>query len=91
MKPVAVTTTSATLPLAVPAHVATSNASSPQQPQLQSVQPQLPQPLPQPVANNVMQDKLVPIQLTFPAPPGSQDTQSRVYHLNVPASALASA
>lgn len=32
---------------------------------------------------------MVPIQLTLPAPAGSQDTQPRVYSIQVPASALA--
>lgn len=34
--------------------------------------------------------KMVPIQLTLPAPVGSQDTQPRIISIQVPASALAS-
>lgn len=86
-----VVATTPTTPLSAPPPLtSTSITSSTQQPQLMSLQPpQLPQAVPQPVANN-LQDKLVPIQLTLPAPPGSQDNQSRVYNIQVPASALAS-
>lgn len=47
---------------------------------------------PQTVSNPVVQDlntKMVPIQLTLPAPVGSHDTQPRVLSIHVPASALA--
>lgn len=52
-----------------------------------------PQPQPQTIATSTVQDlnnKMVPIQLTLPAPAGSQDTEPRIYNIQVPASALAS-
>lgn len=51
--------------------------------------PVQPPPAPNPVAQD-LNSKLVPIQLTLPAPQGSQDTQPRVLSIQVPASALAS-
>ena len=37
-----------------------------------------------------LNNKMVPISLTLPPPTGSQNTQPRVYSLQVPASALQS-
>lgn len=41
-------------------------------------------------ATTDLNNKMVPISLTLPPPAGSQNTQPRVYSLQVPASALQS-
>lgn len=62
-----------------------------------ATQPQ-PQPQPQPVAPAAVapapaqdvNNKMVPIHLTLPPPPGSADTQPRTFNIQVPASAIQS-